>query len=145
MNRYSLANHILSIKPNDGGISTFGTIEVGGEGSYLDSVSISTPTNLWNTQGFATGGWIHDKNLSRIGTVDITLNQLSDQVKKFITMCENYYGGDYNGFTITLSKNDGSKIASCIDCYISKIPDQSYGQSSANQTWTFTCGQITYN
>lgn len=146
MKRYSLANHILSIKPNDPSIaSIFGTLTIGGEGSYLNSVRVRRQDDLWNTTGFATGAWVHNKNLSRIGSVEVTLNQLSDQVAKFITLCETYYTGDYDGFTLTLTKNDGSKICTAIDCYISKVPDQEFLTAAQDQTWAFTCGQITYN
>lgn len=146
MKRYSLANHVLSIKPNDNQINNiFGTISIGGEGNYLESVSVSNENTLWSTTGYATGAWVHNKNLAKTGTVTISLNQLSDQVAKLITLCETYYGGDYEGFTLTLTKNDNTKICTCIDCYISKIPTQSFGTSAANQSWVFTCGKITFN
>ena len=146
MKRYSLADYILSIKPNDPQInSDFGTITIGGEGSYTDSITLSPRDNLFETTGYNTGAWVHNKNLSRVGTAVISISQLSDQVKKFIMMAETYYTGDYDGFTLTVSTNEGSQVATCIDCYIQKIPDQVFGANSANQTWTFTCGKISFN
>lgn len=146
MKRYSLANHILSIKPNDPTIEAmFGTISIGGEGSYNDSIRIRRNNNMWDTTGYATGAWVHNKNLSRTGVVEISLNQLSDQVAKFITLCDTYYTGDYEGFTISLSKIDGNKIATALDCYITKVPDQEFLDSAQSQVWSFTCGQISYN
>lgn len=146
MKRYCLANYILSIKPNDPGInSSFGTITVGGEGSYNDNITIRPEGQLFNTKGYPTGAWIHDKDLSRTGTVELSLNQLSDQVTKFIMMCETYYLSDYDGFTLTLATNEGTKVMTAIDCYIQKIPDQAFASQSSNQTWIFTCGKISFN
>lgn len=146
MKRYSLANYILSIDSNDSTIKNmFGTISVGGEGNYLDSISISLGNNLWDTTGFATGAWVHNKNLSRVGTASLNLSQLSDSVSKFIKLCNTYYSGDYDGLTLSVVDNQGNKICTCIDCYIQKIPDQEFGATAGMQNWVFTCGQISFN
>ena len=146
MKRYSLADYILSIKPNDPTINdSFGTITIGGEGSYTDSLSLNPTENLYSTTGFSTGAWIHDKNLSRVGTATLNISQMSEQVRKFIMMAETFYAGDYDGFTLTLSTNTGDKVATCVDCYIQKIPEQSFGRTASNQSWTFTCGKISFN
>ena len=143
--KYSLANYVLSIKPNDEFInSTFGTISIGGEGSYLDTVTISTSNSLWSTDSYATGAWVHNKNLARNGSVTVTINQMSDAVAKLKQMCKTFYGGDYNGFTLTLTNNNVENVATCIDCHISKIPDQTFGSSATNQSWEFVVGQITF-
>ena len=144
--RYSLANYILSIEPNDATIKAyFGTISIGGDGSYLGSINLSLANAMMTTQGYATGGWSHSKNLDRHGTASLTLNQLSDAVAKFIKLAKLFYTADYDGFTLSLSDINGQKVASCIDCYIDKIPDQDFGEKAADQTWTFTCGQINFN
>lgn len=146
MRKYSLANYILSITPNDPQINTmFGTISVGGEGSYLDDVSISMSETMFSTESYATGAWVHNKNLARNGSVTVSLNQLSDTVARFKQMCKTFYAGDYEGFTITLSTNNAENVATCIDCLITKIPDQSFGESAGKQTWTFTAGQISFD
>lgn len=146
MKRYSLANYILSIESNDPTIKNiFGTVSVGGEGNYLESMTISQTNDLWTTSGYATGAWVHTKNLSRIGTVEVSLSQLSNQISKFIKLCNTYYTGDYDGCTLTLTDNLGNLIATCVDCYIQKIPDQGFQSAAQNQSWTFTCGQITFN
>ncbi len=146
MNRYSLANYILSIDCNSDEIKNmFGTISIGGEGSYTDSITIGGLPNLWDTTGFSTGAWVHNKNLSKTGTATVSISQLSDKVKKFIKMCNVYYSGDYDGLTLSLSDTQGNKVCSCIDCYIQKIPDQAFGNTAANQSWIFTCGQINFN
>lgn len=144
--RYCLADYILSIDPDDSNVKAmFGTISVGGEGSYTESMTITMDATMWTTTGYATGGWTHDKSLAKNGTVQLSLNQLSDQVAKFKQLCNVYYAGDYEGLTMTLSDIDGNKVCTCIDCYIQKIPEQSFGNSAANQTWTITCGKIVFN
>ena len=60
-------------------------------------------------------------------------------------MCELYYGGDYEGFTLSVSDISGAKICTGVDAYIQKIPNQEFAASAAQQTWTFTCGQISFN
>lgn len=144
--KYSLANYILSIDCNDDRLkSIFGTISIGGEGNYLDSITLSQPTSLYSTTGYATGAWVHNKNLDRHGSATLSLNQISNAVAKFIQLAKLFYTDDYEGFTLSLSDIAGNKIATCVDCYIEKIPDQAYTASAQNQSWTFTCGQINYN
>lgn len=144
--KYSLANYILSIDSNDNEIKQmFGTISIGGEGSYLGSISLSIENPIWNTTGYATGAWVHNKNLDKHGTATLNLNQLSDAVSRFIQLAKLYYSGDYNGFTLSLSDIGGNRIATCVDCYIREIPDQTFESQAGNQNWVFTCGQINYN
>lgn len=144
--RYSLANYILSIEPNDTTIKTyFGSISIGGDGSYLGSLSLSLANPMFTTQGYATGGWSHSKNLDRHGTAALNLNQMCDAVAKLIKLTKLFYTDDYDGFTLSLSDINGQKIATCVDCYIEKIPEQTYGKEATDQSWTFTCGQINFS
>ena len=144
MARYSLANYILSIKPNDPALSAFGEVTVGGEWNYHDNITISIDATMFSTTGYATGAWVHNKNLSKVGTASVSLSQLSDQVAKFIQFAKLFYSGDYDGFTISLTANDGTPVAYCHDCYFTKIPDQSFGENAAMQTWTLTCGEVDF-
>lgn len=144
--RYSLADYMLSIESDDSTIKNmFGTITIGGEGSYLDSITLSTPTDVYTTTGYATGGWVHTKSLDRTGTVSLTINQMSSKISKLKQLANISLTGDYEGFTLSLSDSSGNKVASCIDCYISNIPNQQFQSSAGTQTWEFTCGQINYN
>lgn len=144
--KYSLADYLLNIKTNDPALqSVFSELTVGGEGSYTDSISLNLDSNLFETTGFATGGWVHDKNLSRVGTAAITLSQLAKSVGKFKQLVNMYYSGDFEGLTITLTDSNANEIAKCEDCYPQKIPSQDFGTKAAPQTWTFTCGKITFN
>lgn len=143
--KYSLADYILSIRPDDSRLSAFGTLNIGGEGTAIGSISIAYDNSMWSTTSFATGGWVHDKNLSRTGTISIQISQLSDKVSKMMQFANIFYSGDYDGFTITLSDSLGQQIATCVDCYFKQIPSQEFGDSAANQTWSLTSGKITFS
>lgn len=143
--RYSLADYILSIKSDDPNLQSFGTISVGGEGDAIDSISVELDNNMWDTTGFATGAWIHDKNLSRTGKVTITLSQLSDKVAKFVQLAKVFYTGDFEGLTMSVTDSSGQEVALCEDCYVVKIPRQDFASRAANQAWTFTAGRITFS
>lgn len=146
MKRYSLANYILSIESNDATIrSLFGTLSIGGEGSYMGSVNVATETDLWSTEGFSTGAWVHNKNLDRHGKVTVSLSQLSDAVQKFIHLCNLYYAGNYGSLSMVLTNVAGSKICTCTDCLITGIPSQDFAETAGRQSWVFTCGKIVFN
>lgn len=151
--RYSLASHsvkIVSNKPEF--ITLFDKIQIGGEGNAIGAINVAYDNAMWNTKGYATGAWVHEKNLSRVGKVTISINQLSPTVTKFIT-CINYFYGDapkneldnnsIEGLTLTVMQGI-NQIALCEDCYITQIPSQDFGESSADQSWVFTSGCITF-
>lgn len=152
MSRYSLADYILSISFPEDFASLVGllqtTIEIGGEGSYLESMTVSLDNAMWSTEGDSTGSWVHNKNLSRTGKVSISLNQLSTKVAKFKEICKLYYSTNesFSGAEITLRPVNSSDdvIVRCKDCYFTKIPDQNYQPTAQNQNWELTCGQITF-
>lgn len=143
--KYSLANYIVSIEPNDATIkSMFGVISIGGEGSAVGSISATLTNDMWSTESFNTGAWVHSKNMSRTGTVTINLSQVSKEVAKFIKMCKLFYAGDYDGFTISISDISGMKVCTAVDSYIQRIPAQEFGNTAANQSWSFACGQLSF-
>lgn len=148
MKTYSLANYIITIIPDEADTNlrqAFGSaMSIGGEGKYLGSITVGTDKNLWEVQGFATGAYVFDKNLSRTGTCRISLHQLADEVIKFIHLCNLYYKGEYGGCYITVSDTKGNKVANCKDCYIQKYADQQYNETSGSQDWQFVCGEITF-
>lgn len=146
MTRYNLANYLVSITPNDTTLQNmFPNVVIGGEGSMMDTITISRDNDMWSTTGFSTGGWVHNKNLSKIGKVLINISQLSERIARFKQMCEVYYGADYDGFTLSVMDNSGRKVCTCIDCYVQKIPDQRFGPTADMQEWGFTCGEVNYN
>lgn len=147
--RYSLANYYLTIANDDSRITEmFKDVRIGGEGDAISSISISTNATLWQTTAYATGAWVHDKNLARNGNVNVSISQLTDAVAKFKQFVNYFYlssgDSDIQGSTITLYDSDGNAIASCEDCYPTQIPEQSFGAQASEQTWSFTCGRITF-
>lgn len=147
--RYSLANYILSIASNDSKISSlFKDVRIGGEGDALSSINIQTSDKLWETESFATGAWVHNKNLSRVGTCDVSISQLSDAISKFKTFVAYFYGEsigeNIEGVTLTLSDSNNNVVATCEDCYPTQIPTQEFAAKASEQKWQFTCGRITY-
>lgn len=148
--RYSLSDYILSIAnlPASLGLEN-NTISVGGSESYLNSVSAENTSQMWSTQGDATGSWVHSKNLDRTGTITIQLNQMSPQIASLIQILNAFYdiSNDTinNGMTITLQDRNMKHVFDAKDCFIQKIPTQSYGQTADNQSWTITCGKLTFN
>lgn len=142
---YSLANHILTLALPTQLVAQFGTefISVGGEGSYLDNISVSIDNNLIETVGDYTGSWHHNKNLNAQGSVSINVNQMSPQIARFKRLCNLFRNGDYDGLTLTVKTLQGTLIATALDCYIQKIPTQDFQTTAQNQTWTFTSGKVT--
>lgn len=146
MKRYSLANYQLTIEANDPSLaSMFGSITIGGEGQHVGSVSFARTNNAFNTTSFATGAWVHNKNLSRVGTVSLSLNQLSNHIQTLMRMSDAFLTNDYDGFTLTLTSLTGEKVADAIDAYITRVPAQTFAESAEMQTWEFTCGKVNFN
>lgn len=149
--RYSLSNYVVSFASENTNINRlFGNIQIGGEGDALSNISVQTTDTLWSTTSFATGAWVHNKNLSRVGEISVSISQLTDAVAKFKTFINYFYNetenNTINGLTITImDANRNQTVATCEDCYPTKIPTQSFAATAAEQTWTFTCGQITFN
>ena len=146
MKRYCLANYILTADiPEDIGFGTQ-SVTVGGEGSYLDSISVKFNNNLFETTGDNTGSWVHTKNLNSTGTIDVTLNQVSDKVAIFKALNNSYLALDSeaSGLTLTLRDNLNNTLLIAEDCLITTIPSQDFGANPGTQTWSFTCGKITF-
>lgn len=142
--RYSLANYNVSIIPNDPELlAMFSKINIGGEGDAVGSISTSRSENLFTTNPYATGAYVHNKHLSKSGTCSISISQLAPQIAKLKRLVQQYEGHDWNGLTITVSGPEGA-VASCVDAVPQKIPDQSFGAQEDSQSWVFTCGEINY-
>lgn len=143
---YSLADYTVAITKIISE-ARLDSIRIGGQGSMLETISIDRPTNVYETNGDSTGGYVHNKSYNKTGTVSLTLNQLSSNVSKFISLCNIYARPDVDiqeGLTMTLTDSQGEIVATCIDCMPQRIPEQSFGSTAATQTWTFTCGIIEF-
>lgn len=146
MKRYCLANYILTADiPADIGFGTQ-SVSIGGEGSYLDSISISLTNALFTTESDSTGSWVHVKNLDKSGTITVSVKQISDKVALFKALVNVYSNidSDAAGMTLTLRDTLNNTIAVCEDCVVSKIPDQSFGSTPSTQSWTFNAGKISF-
>lgn len=145
--RYSLANYILSVASDDAKITKlFENVQIGGDGNALSSITIQTTDALWETESFATGAYVHNKNLSRVGTCEISISQLTDAVAKFKTFVNYFYteNGSDASITLTLNDSNNNPVATCKDCYPTQIPAQEFTAKAVEQRWQFTCGSITF-
>lgn len=147
--KYSLANYSVVVKSNDATInSILGSFSIGGQGSAVGQISIELDNDMWSTESYPTGAWVHNKNLSRTGKVTIQMNQLSAYEAKLRQLYNIYYGGDYGGCTLTVydnSTNNRNKVATCIDCYITKIPTLTLQDTAQQDDWAFTCGEVNFS
>lgn len=148
---YSLSDYIVSITPDNQKkedsvlVEAFGTISIGGEGSYVGSIRASQTNDLFTTKGYPSGDWVHNKSMNRTGTVELTLNQLADKIGILINLVNSYFQADYSGCTIVVDSKEGKNVFTAKDCLPVKPADQEYGAEAADQTWTFTCGKVSFS
>lgn len=143
-NIYSLASHILTLALPVELANAVGTqyISIGGEGSYLDNITVNIDNNLISIEGDYTGSWTVNKNLNAQGSFSISVNQMSPQIAVLKRICNMLRKSDYEGMTLTLTTLQGQLIATGNDCYIQKIPSTSFGTTPTTQTWTFISGKV---
>lgn len=169
-NRYSLADYTITVQfPSEAddkaGIFTASGLDndsrsfiIGGpgslpgsrfanSGSFVGNIRVTRNSNLFTTEGDATGSWVHNKNLDRTGTVEVDITQISDQIITLAYICKAYESvqDDTPGLTLSIKNAfTGEEIVTCNDCYIQKITDQIFGDTAERQNWVFTCGQVLY-
>ena len=156
VNRYSLADHTVVVTmptiTNIPGLDSISGKQLyfGGpgqnnlDGSFMGSISVSRANDTWSTEGDSTGSWVHNKNLNRTGSVQMTIRQVSDDIiylMMIAQMFENYHISQ--GMDIEIFNGDLT-VARAEDCYLTKIPDQIYGESAATQDWVWTSGRVTF-
>lgn len=156
LNRYSLSDHTVQVQIPDGlaGFSnkvlTFGGPGNNGQdGSFVGNITVARNANTWSTEADATGSWVHNKSLARNGSVTLQIRQVSDDIIRLIMLARTYENDDraYKGCTITVNAvRNGNPVivASAEDCYITKIPNQEFGDTAAMQTWEWTAGRVTF-
>lgn len=150
--KYSLSSYILTIHFKDQKMrSIFGEkVSVGGQGSFLESFSFSGSDNMYQVQGDSMGSYVHNKSLDRTGQCSITINQVSDLNKIFLTFLNSCLVSDVTpnegltdeSVTITLSDANSKLVVTCNDCYLKGRPTLSLGGTATTRTWTFECGEI---
>ena len=149
--KYCLADYLLSIKLPENfarlvGLENNQNLVIGGEGSYLDSITFEYNSDMVSTKGDHTGSWVHDINLDRTGKASISINQMSDKVAKFKTIVNLFYSHDFiEGCQLSLQDSLGNEVASGQDALFVKIPSQEMKSESDNQTWELTIGRLTFN
>lgn len=151
---YSLTDYTLSVVVNDDLLSALGldssnnTITIGGNSSYVGQINIEARNqSMFSTEGDATGSWVHNKNKSRVGKISVQINQISEKVDLLTRILEYYYdaASDIGGLTLRVNKLSGNTpivVAQGNDCYIENNPAKTYGNTAADQTWSFTCGEV---
>jgi len=146
---YSLSKYLLSLQLPEAFASSVGlgnnsSLVIGGEGSYLDTLSYDYNSDMYTTKADATGSWVHDKNLDLSGKITISIHQLSPSISLFKKIVKLYYqsGNDYDGLTLTLKDLSGNEIMTALDCFFIKIPTQEFKAESDNQSWDLTSGRI---
>lgn len=152
INTYSLAKYVVVFDfpdnlPNE--ILRGQSLRIGGTESFLGNITFSRNSNLWSTDTDSTGSWVHNQNLDRHGTIDLNINQISDDVSRLIQICNIFESTSVlNGMTISLIPTGGESgtdtYATAIDCMPVKIPNQSFGSTASTQTWSFTAGRIDF-
>jgi hypothetical protein len=149
IHKYALSDYQLAITLpiSIGGLDkiiTIGGTGDNGEGSFLGEISVDRKDNTYETSADVTGSWVHNMSRAINGTIRVKINQISDDVVTLINICNYYYDNFADGVTITISKANNT-IVTGNDCYITKMPQLSYGDSAGDLDWEFTCGQIMYN
>lgn len=158
-NIYSLADYIVTLSFTDGDmtgqkISIGGPAEASGvsgsnaEGGFIGSIAVSRTNPAWSIDGDVTGGFVHNRNCSRIGEVVIQIRQVSDKVRLLKEVLNRYEQSSrprpFN-ILVTDAYNSSKWVAKCTSCLISKIPNQVFGESAAMQDWAFNAGIVEFN
>lgn len=155
--RYSLADYMVTITIPAVGQLVSEQITIGGpgedgKGSCIGEIKVTRNTDMWSTEADATGSWVHNKTLDKTGTVELNIRQVSNYVIKLMQVCSAYesIASTAAGLTISVgpANSDTGAVVNfitCEDCFITKIPDQDYADTAAEQTWVFTCGQVKFS
>lgn len=150
IHKYALSDYQLAIALPDNitdsrlnNIFTIGGTGDNGEGSFLGEIRVERKNNTYDTESDVTGSWVHNKSRALNGTISVKIRQISDDVVKLINLCNYYYDNFADGVTITISK-ENNNIVKGVDCYLTQIPNLSYGDKADELDWEFTCGQILY-
>lgn len=159
-NRYALSDYILTLKLPDNSelleksgltsaqFSIGGPGQNGLDGSFLGNIVVKRNGSVWSTEGDATGSWVHSKSLNRTGSVQLDINQVSDDVIRLAMICNAYESiqDAVPGLSIIVSSaaDINNVVANCYDCYIQEVPDHKFGDKAADYSWTFTCGRVMF-
>ena len=154
VNRYSLADHTVVVTmPTFSGIPGMDEIsgkqlKFGGpgqnnqDGSFIGSITVTRENDTWSTEGDATGSWVHSKSLNRTGSVRLSIRQVSDDVIYLMMIAQMFENFSLpHGMDIVVF-NGGERVAEAEDCYLTRIPEQVYGDTAVTQDWGWTAGRV---
>lgn len=143
INRYSLADYTMAVDIPGRDTLTFGGPGENQLGSFIGQIAVSRNAEMWTTEGDVTGSWVHNKSLNKTGTISMQIRQISDDVIRLFDIARTYENSDSSeiGATITISRGTDTVLVGN-DCYLTKMPDQVFGDAAEMQTWVWTCGQI---
>ena len=164
INTYSLADHQLvigmstetaqrlNLKDANGNLLksyTIGGPGENGEGSFVGQILVSLNDNLYETEGDATGSWVHNKNLNRTGLITLEINQISDDAITLIQLTQILESVQSAGPGLELTINSVAETPSTTmvtgrDSMIQKLPDLTLAEKAGMLSWVFTCGQVIY-
>lgn len=143
-NVYSLADYRLIISQNGRDLFSIGGYGQNGAGSFVNQVTVRQTNDTWTTDSDATGSWVHNKNMSRTGTVALQIRQVSDDVLTLLYFYNLYFNdsSDNNPYDLTICK-DADIVAKAESCFITKAPDRDFQATAQNMEFSWTCGKIT--
>ena len=120
-----------------------------GEGSFVGQISVNRSVNAFETDGDATGSWVHNKNNNKTGSISVSITQISDDIIRLIQLTQVYESIQENvqGLTLTINSSaidETTPLVTGNDCFIQKLPNYNFQASAQSMEWSFTCGQILY-
>lgn len=159
MATYSLVDYRVTIKlPNQMNkyLSTNlreGLI-IGGQNSFVESITIRQNVEAFSTKGDSTGSFIHTFNADRTGEIELSISQVSQASKILSLMFSTYYKVENrnapfkNTAPIPLIEvydtRNNVVVAKCSDAFIKKHPDKTFTNEAGNESWVFTVGVIEF-
>lgn len=157
---YSLADYDFTIRsvplPGQTDVEDNFEFTLGGAGNFLDSVTVTWDSNVFEKEADVLGNVVFTKSYARDGQVSLSVNMLSDKVKIFNKIMQLYYGGgikdSYSNvknpfFSITIKRHgvDSASVPALIEasfCALQKLPDLEFGQNAGTREFVFLAAEI---
>ena len=158
---YSLADYDFTITsvalPGQTDLEDNFEFTLGGAGNFLDSVTVTWDSNVFEKEADPLGNVVFTKSYARDGQISLSINMLSDKVKIFNKIMQLYYGGgikdrSYSNikdpfFSITIKRHgvDSASVPTLIEasyCALQKLPDLEFGQNAGTREFVFLAAEI---
>lgn len=121
-----------------------GTIQIGGGGKQIGTVSYNFDTDMFSKQATADGGVIFSHSAAKDGTITISLKQTSPHVADLTRFYEDARINPYNAAsTITIKDGIGTINVVAYDCFPTRLPQNQVGETPTDRDFSFICGTIT--